>query len=230
MIERGHRTWIKSLLKTCGRKPSKWSRYFHAALWADRVSVKRTTGYSPYQLLYGTPHTFPFDIRERTWYTLEWDKIHDEESLLAIRTKQLAQLQRDRKTASESMLRARMHAANAFAEKYKSYIVKRLYKPGQLVLVSHKRLTTEGARRNKADDLWSGPYRIHKNFIKGYYILKELSGEVIKGTISGKHLKAFRTRFINQRHPKNINNHSSGSESENEQAGDPSYEIPVDTD
>ena len=66
MIERGHRSFVESLYKTCAARPGDWPKYFHATLWADRITTKRTTGFLPYFLLYGVHALFPFDISNRT--------------------------------------------------------------------------------------------------------------------------------------------------------------------
>ena len=84
MIERGHRTWINSIWKLCGSKKEKWSNWFYSALWADHIMTCRSTGFSPYYLLYGRPHLFPFNIRDPTWYTIDWHDIKTTEELLAI--------------------------------------------------------------------------------------------------------------------------------------------------
>lgn len=53
MNERGHGTWVGSIWKTLEGQTDEWPLYFDAALYADRTTVKRTTGYMPYYLLYG---------------------------------------------------------------------------------------------------------------------------------------------------------------------------------
>jgi len=52
LVERGHDSIVNSLSKY-SRQPGDWVRYLSLALWADRVSVRRSTGYSAFELLYG---------------------------------------------------------------------------------------------------------------------------------------------------------------------------------
>ena len=66
-----------------------WSNWFYSALWADCVTTCRSTGFSPYYLLYGRPHLFPFNIRDPTWYTVDWHDIKTTEELLAIQALQI---------------------------------------------------------------------------------------------------------------------------------------------
>jgi len=51
MVERGHGVYIDSIWKVLQGNTSKWPDLLGLALWADRVMVKRTTGFSPYYLL-----------------------------------------------------------------------------------------------------------------------------------------------------------------------------------
>ena len=69
MIERGHRTWINSIWKLCGKHKDRWSDWFYPAMWADRVTTRKSTGFSPYYLLYGKPHLFPFTRLSTTLLT-----------------------------------------------------------------------------------------------------------------------------------------------------------------
>lgn len=47
MVERGHGPLIECLRKLSAGDESRWPTYLLAALWADRVSWKRTTGETP---------------------------------------------------------------------------------------------------------------------------------------------------------------------------------------
>jgi hypothetical protein len=115
MIERGHHTWINSIWKLCGTKKHRWSRWFHHAIWADRVTTRRSTGFSPYYLLYGRPHLFPFNLMDETWYTIDWHGIHTTEDLLAVRMLQIRHLHMDRKEAVKKNIRSRTQAASDYA-------------------------------------------------------------------------------------------------------------------
>jgi hypothetical protein len=53
LVEWGHVPIVHSLAKYCGDSPQTWPQYLSLALWADRISVHRSTGYSAFELLYG---------------------------------------------------------------------------------------------------------------------------------------------------------------------------------
>ena len=41
-------------MKACGDKPKQWPDHVTHAFFADQVTIRRQTGFSPYYLLYGT--------------------------------------------------------------------------------------------------------------------------------------------------------------------------------
>jgi hypothetical protein len=194
-VERGHRTWINSIWKLCGKKKKRWARYFYAALWADRVTVKRTTGFSPYFLTYGKPHIFPFHISDPSWYELDWGRIESTVDLLALRAKQLHFLKLDRDSAAESVKKARIQAAEDYARRYQRLLKPGYYQPGEMVLVLHARDEVgQGKNKVKHRDKWGGPYRIVKRHQSGAFELEELDRTHIKGTVPASHLRPFFTR------------------------------------
>ncbi|KAF8297802.1 hypothetical protein DL93DRAFT_2068155 [Clavulina sp. PMI_390] len=194
MIERGHWTWIESIWKLCKRHKNKWSEWFYAAMWADRVTARRTTGFSPYHLLYGRPHLFPFTLEEETWYTTRWQDVSTTEELLEVRANQLSRLRRDRSLAAKRNIAARRKAAEAYAIHHAHRLSSGKYRPDEFVLVALKGPNVKkGYGRIKAADRWSGPFRIHGRYKSGSYLLKELDGTILKGSIPASHLRPFFT-------------------------------------
>ena len=45
LVERGHDPIVNSLSKYCSKEPAKWLQYLPLALWADHISIRRSTGY-----------------------------------------------------------------------------------------------------------------------------------------------------------------------------------------
>ena len=48
LIERDHDPLINSLFKYCSKKLTDWVKYLPLTLWADRILVRRSTGYSAF--------------------------------------------------------------------------------------------------------------------------------------------------------------------------------------
>ena len=90
-----------------------WPSWLNYALWADRVTAKRNTGFSPYYLLYGQHPLLPFNVEDCTFQVLDWPSVHDTAGLLALRAKQLAQKEELLSLASNSNLVARKKAVDA---------------------------------------------------------------------------------------------------------------------
>jgi len=232
MIERGHRTWISSIWKLCGNKKNKWSRWFYPALWADRVTTRRATGFSPYYLLYGKPHLFPYNIAEKTWYTVDWHGIETTTDLLAIRALQIRQMHADRRKAANRNIRNRMQAAEQHATKNARRLVSGEYTKGELVLVALKGSgIVRGSGLPKSADTWAGPFRIAKRYQSGSYQLKELDGAILKGSVPAGHLKPFYTRE-GQRLPEYSSSGNSDTDGEDqfEALSDGSYHPDEDAD
>jgi hypothetical protein len=214
MIERGHRTWINSIWKLCGTNKEKWSKWFYPALWADRVTTRKATGYSPYYLLYGKPHLFPYNIREETWYTIDWHNIETTQELIAVRALQIGKLRLDRRTASKRNITNRINAAREYATRNAGRLISGNYNPEELVLIAMKGPgVVRGNNAAKSDSTWAGPFKIAKRYRSGSYQLKELDGTTLKGSVAARHLKPFYTRYnYGNRHTRLPDNYTSDSE------------------
>lgn len=195
MIERGHRTWIESIWKLCGREKGQWVRYVNDAIMADRVTVRRTTGFSPYQLLYGTANVFPYEINDGTWYTLDWSGVKTTRDLLAIRMKQFRGVSLNRKQALQNTIRTRRRAADDYAKLHQKRLVSGIYQPGEMILISQKERDLDQTYQGmKAMDRWAGPFRIVRKYESGSYKVAELDGAELSGAIPASHIKAFKTK------------------------------------
>ena len=200
MIERGHRTWINSIWKLCGPKKERWSRWFYPALWADRVTTRRTTGFSPYYLLYGRPHLFPFNLHDETWYTINWHDITTTEQLIAVRALQIRRLHMERKKASKKNIETRVQAAKDYAIRNARRMISGVYRKGELVLIALKGPgIVRGSGLAKSADTWAGPFEIVRRYRSGSYQLRELDGTKIRGSIPTSHLKPFYTKEAKSR-------------------------------
>ena len=70
------------------------------ALWADRISVKKSLGTSPYALVYGKDTVLPTHLEMPALWMLDDDK--DDLDPLNARLAQLIQLEEDREKAYEA--------------------------------------------------------------------------------------------------------------------------------
>lgn len=96
MVEQGHAALAESIVKATGRENlTKWWKHLHAALWADRITTKRTLGYSPFELVYRSKPVLPLNVTFSTWLGLAWDKVKTTADLLTLRLCQLKRHKED---------------------------------------------------------------------------------------------------------------------------------------
>ncbi|KAF9543844.1 hypothetical protein CPC08DRAFT_615069, partial [Agrocybe pediades] len=67
IVERSHFDIRQALFKACDGDESKWHQVVAYMFWADRVTVRRRMGCSPYFGLTGTHPLLPFDIAEANY-------------------------------------------------------------------------------------------------------------------------------------------------------------------
>ncbi|RDX39355.1 hypothetical protein OH76DRAFT_1325741, partial [Lentinus brumalis] len=67
IVERPHFHVRDGLFKACDGDASLWVSRVYTTLWADRVTVRRRLGCSPYFAVTGTNPIMPFDIAEATY-------------------------------------------------------------------------------------------------------------------------------------------------------------------
>jgi hypothetical protein len=67
IVERAHFDIRQALFKAANGDQSKWSQGVYSVFWADRVTVRRRMGCSPYYAATGTHPLLPFDIAEASY-------------------------------------------------------------------------------------------------------------------------------------------------------------------
>jgi hypothetical protein len=90
LVERGHEPIVNSLAKYSG-KTGDWTKYLSLALWADRISVRRSTGYSAFELVYGRECLLPVQFSVASWSMVDWEAVQNREDLILARMRQLDQ-------------------------------------------------------------------------------------------------------------------------------------------
>ena len=66
IVERGYQPVVNALAKYTLQRGLPWVDALHAMLWADRTTVKRTTGMTPARAVYGAEHIIPIETEEPT--------------------------------------------------------------------------------------------------------------------------------------------------------------------
>ena len=89
IVERRHFDVQEALVKAADGNESKWSEHAYSVFWAERVTIRKATGMSPYYMVHGVEPLFPFDLAEATYLSPSIDAPMTTEELIARRAIQL---------------------------------------------------------------------------------------------------------------------------------------------
>ena len=192
VVERGHFTLREAIVKSCKGKISDWPQKVPEAVFADRVTVSRVTGFSPYQLLHATDPLLPFDLTEATFLVEGFHSGMSTSELLALRIQQLSKHENDIHKASETLRKSRFQSKAQFEKRFHKKLQKELYKAGELVLVRNNRVEMELNRKTKPRYL--GPFEVVRKNKGGAYKLKELDGTMMAGNTAAYRLLPYISR------------------------------------
>jgi hypothetical protein len=67
LVERRHYDVREAIVKSAGGDVRNWHKYAHHVFWAERATIQKATGFSPFYMVYGVEPVLPFDIEEATW-------------------------------------------------------------------------------------------------------------------------------------------------------------------
>jgi hypothetical protein len=156
------------LTKTVRENRKDWSERLHEALWAYRTTWRSTTGFSPYELVYGKSLVFPieFEIKTlRTVSTVNLDLTMAQKS----RLKQLNELDEKRLDA--------IHQTTMIQQQRKKWhdriIKKKLFQKGDWAMLYDSRFKEfQGKLRTR----WLGPYEVDTVFPNGTVRLITIDG------------------------------------------------------
>ena len=62
LVESSNKTLVRALKKTISENQKNWDSQLKFSLWANRITSKRATGKSPYELVYGREVVFPVQL------------------------------------------------------------------------------------------------------------------------------------------------------------------------
>ena len=147
LVEKMNGTLKSMLRKMCQEKPKDWDRYLQAVLFAYREVPQTSTGFSPFELLYGRTVRGPMQILKALWTEEEDSDVRNTyQYIIDLKNR----LEETCKLAKENLCNAQGEHKHYYDKKTR----KRNFKVGTKVLLL---LPTD---HNKLILQWKGPFEV----------------------------------------------------------------------
>jgi len=189
LVERFNGTLKKMLQRMCSERPKDWDRYINALLFAYREVPQRSTGFSPFELMYGREVRGPMQILKELWTD---DCIDDEVKNTYQYVFDLQnRMEKTMEVAQEELLKSQEANKKYFDLKSRN----RSFKAGDKVLLL---LPTDNSKLLVS---WKGPYEVVEKTAKHNYRI----------LVRGK-LKVFHVNMLKMYHDREkdmLNSHDS---------------------
>jgi ribonuclease HI len=183
LAESSNKSLIKIIKRLLEDNKRAWDSKLKFALWADRVTTKKSLGTSPFQLVYGAEAVFPTQLAlpvAKFFQDYEGEPDH-----MIRRIHQIVEAQQIREQVRDAAYSHQQKIKQAFDRKVR----KKEFEIGDLVFKWDAPRQDKG-KHNKFDALWIGPFKISEVLSNNTYGLQDLEGEeVFNSPVNGHFLK-----------------------------------------
>jgi len=175
---------MKILKKTIAENQRDWDSKLKFTLWAARVTTRRSTGNSHFELVYGTQALFPSQLVKPMIAMIQ--EVNEEPNALIRRMKKVVELSENKDKVRDNLIMYQSKMKSIFDRKSKEID----FKVADVVLRWDTRREDKG-KHGKFDPLWYGRFRIVEARSNNTFILENLDGETLQLPVNGKYLKHY---------------------------------------
>ena len=187
--ERFNGELVQILSKITEHRGKNWDLELPSALWAYRTSVKTSTGFTPFHLVYGKEAILPVEVELPAVKMLE-KLLGPSNDAFKERLLHLQEVQLDRMVALEYYEKMQEQALAKVNQKIKNKDIK----GDDLVLRYNSKL--DKTFQKKFQIKWEGPFRVVESFANGTYQLADLDGTLHASRVNGFRLKKYHSRLM----------------------------------
>eukprot|EP00253_Pinus_taeda_P011791 PITA_11791 len=185
LAESSNKSLVNIIKKMLEINKKRWHKKLVNALWADRVSQKKSIGMSPFEIVYGIDAVFPTSLSVLVVRLLQ--EAGEDSDPMQRRINQMIHLQQTREEVFQNSLRLQERIKKIYDTKAKS----ENFQLEDVVLRWDARNEDKG-KHGKFDNLWKGPYKIAAYRGSNAFLLKELNGdECPGGSVNGRFMKRY---------------------------------------
>lgn len=142
--------------------------------------------------MFGQEAVLPIDFTQESILMANWEKIRTPAELLEARMIQLENREADKAVARERVKASREASVAYHNDRFTDRQQDRDFKSGDLVLVRNSQ--QDNGRGVRKEPRWRGPYRIVRINQGGAFILREITGALLKEKIPGSRIRRFYKR------------------------------------